>query len=46
MIIALASLAACLVGTVLVAVLDHPAPPEPIRVPVHARASVAKRVSR
>jgi hypothetical protein len=34
MIIALVSLAACLVGTVVVAVLDKPARPEPIRVRV------------
>ncbi len=34
MTIALLSLAACLFGTILVAVLDHPAQPEPIRVPV------------
>ena len=36
MIIALASLAACVVGTVVVAVLDRPKPPEPVRVPVRA----------
>jgi hypothetical protein len=37
MIIALVSLGACLVGTVVVAVLDKPARPEPIRVPVRDR---------
>jgi hypothetical protein len=34
MTIALLSLAACVVGTILVAVLDRPGPPQPIRVPV------------
>jgi hypothetical protein len=34
MTIALVSLAACVVGTILVAVFDHPAQPEPVRVPV------------
>lgn len=34
MTIALVSLAACLVATILVAVFDRPAQPEPIRIPV------------
>jgi hypothetical protein len=42
MIIALASLAACVVGTVVVAVLDHPARPEPIRVPVTPERSTRR----
>jgi hypothetical protein len=37
MIIALVSLGACVVGTIVVAVLDKPARPEPIRVPVRDR---------
>jgi hypothetical protein len=44
MTIALLSLAACVVGTILVAVFDHPGQPEPIRVPVH-RPDRARRQS-
>jgi hypothetical protein len=44
MIIALASLAACVVGTVVVAVLDRPPRPEPVRVPVRSgRERVPRR---
>jgi hypothetical protein len=37
MIIALVSLGACVVGTIVVAVLDKPARPEPVRVRVPSR---------
>jgi energy-converting hydrogenase Eha subunit C len=37
MTLALVSLAACVLGTIAVAVFDRPARPEPIRVPVRER---------
>jgi hypothetical protein len=37
MTLALVSLAACVVGTIVVAVFDKPARPEPARVPVRER---------
>jgi hypothetical protein len=39
MTIALVSLAACVVGTIAVAIFDRPSRPEPLRLPVSERAS-------
>jgi hypothetical protein len=43
MTIALVSLAACVVGTIVVAVLDKPARPEPVRVRVPSERRVREK---